>query len=158
MHPRFRDKRKVSKGPILLIGARRILLVEDDPNHRWVMRRILDNAFGDEITVEEAETGERALERAARKPSIDLMLLDLGLPGISGIDVLKNIRENPVTRGLPVVVLTSSQDREDIQTAYQYGANSFVSKSETPELMFQRLRMLPVYWLELNQLPRDLEH
>lgn len=142
----------------MLIGARRILLVEDDPNHRWVMRRILDNAFGDEITIEEAETGERALERAARKPSIDLMLLDLGLPGISGIDVLKNVRENPVTRGLPVVVLTSSQDREDILTAYQYGANSFVSKSETPELMFQRLRMLPVYWLELNQLPRDLEH
>jgi CheY-like chemotaxis protein len=142
----------------LLVGPRRILLVEDDPNHRWVMRRILDNAFGDEITVEEAETGERAIERAGRKPAIDLMLLDLGLPGISGIDVLKNVRENPVTRGLPVVVLTSSQDREDILTAYQYGANSFVSKSETPELMFQRLRMLPVYWLELNQLPRDLEH
>jgi CheY-like chemotaxis protein len=142
----------------LLVGPRRILLVEDDPNHRWVMRRILDNAFGDEITVEEAETGERAIERAGRKPAIDLMLLDLGLPGISGIDVLKNVRENPVTRGLPVVVLTSSQDREDILTAYQYGANSFVSKSETPELMFQRLRMLPVCWLELNQLPRDLEH
>jgi CheY-like chemotaxis protein len=142
----------------LLVGPRRILLVEDDPNHRWVMRRILDNAFGEEITIEEAESGERALERAGRKPAVDLMLLDLGLPGISGIEVLKSVRKNPLTRGLPVVVLTSSQDREDILTAYQYGANSFVSKSETPELMFQRLRMLPVYWLELNQLPRDLEH
>ena len=142
----------------MLVGARRILLVEDDTNHRWVMRRILESAFGDEITVEDAETGEKALERAERKPPIDLMLLDLGLPGMSGIEVLKRIRENPVTRGLPVVVLTSSQDREDIQSAYQYGANSFVSKSETPELMFKRLRMLPVYWLELNQLPRDLEH
>ena len=121
------------------------------------MRRILESAFGDEITVEDAETGELALERAERKPAIDLMLLDLGLPGISGIEVLKRVRENPLTRGLPVVVLTSSQDREDIQTAYQHGANSFVSKSETPELMFNRLRMLPVYWLELNQLP-PLEH
>jgi CheY-like chemotaxis protein len=141
----------------LLVGPRRILLVEDDPNHRWVMRRILDNAFGDEIAVEEAETGENALERAVRKPEIDLMLLDLGLPGIGGIEVLKRVRSHPATRGLPVVVLTSSQEREDIATAYQFGANSFVSKSETPELMFQRLRMLPVYWLELNRLPRDVQ-
>ena len=132
--------------------------MEDDPNHRWVMRRILDNAFGDEVAVEEAETGERALERATRKPEIDLMLLDLHLPGIDGIEVLKRVRAHPQTRGLPVVVLTSSQEREDIQTAYQFGANSFVSKSETPELMFQRLRMLPVYWLELNRLPRDFDH
>ncbi len=140
-----------------LVGPRRILLVEDDLNHRWVMRRILDNAFGDEIAIEEVETGERALERATRKPEIDLILLDLGLPDMGGIEVLKSIRAHPLTRGVPVVVLTSSQEREDIQTAYQFGANSFVSKSETPELMFQRLRMLPVYWLELNQLPRDLQ-
>ncbi len=121
------------------------------------MRRILDNAFGDEISVEEAETGESALERAVRKPEIDLILLDLGLPGIGGIEVLKRVRSHPTTRGLPVVVLTSSQEREDIETAYQFGANSFVSKSETPELMFQRLRMLPVYWLELNRFPRDIQ-
>lgn len=139
-----------------LTGARRILLVEDDPNHRWVMRRILDNAFGEEIVVEEAETGELALERAVRKPEIDLVLLDLGLPDMGGIEVLKRLRETPQTRGIPIVVLTSSQEREDIQTAYHHGANSFVSKSETPELMFQRLKMLPVYWLDLNQLPRDL--
>ncbi len=122
------------------------------------MRRILDNAFGDEIEIEEAETGERALDRVSRKPEIDLILLDLGLPDMGGIEVLKHIRLDPLTRGVPVVVLTSSQEREDIQSAYQFGANSFVSKSETPELMFQRLRMLPVYWLELNQLPRDLEN
>lgn len=140
-----------------LVGPRRILLVEDDPNHRWVMRRILDNAFGDEIAVEEVETGEKALERTARKPEIDLMLLDLHLPGIDGIEVLKRVRADPQTRGLPVVVLTSSLEREDIQSAYQFGANSFVSKSETPELMFQRLKMLPVYWLELNRLPRDAQ-
>lgn len=140
-----------------LVGPRRILLVEDDPNHRWVMRRILDSAFGDEISVEEAENGERALERAPRKPAIDLILLDLHLPDMDGIEVLKRVRADPKTRGVPVVVLTSSQERNDIETAYQFGANSFVSKSETPELMFQRLRMLPVYWLELNRLPRDVQ-
>lgn len=120
------------------------------------MKRILDNAFGEEISVEEAETGERALERAARKPYPDLVLLDLGLPGIAGLEVLKRIRADQEICWLPVVVLTSSQEREDVRTAYQYGANSFVSKSDTPELMFQRLRMLPIYWLELNRLPRDL--
>lgn len=134
---------------------RRILLVEDDRNHRWVMKRVLETSFGDEIVVEEAETGLLALERAGQRPPPDLILLDLGLPDISGLDVLRRLRADPRTKALPIVVLTSSQEREDIQQAYENGANSFVSKSDTPEKMFQRLRMLPVYWLELNRLPGD---
>ena len=135
--------------------SRRILLVEDDRNHRWVMKRVLENSFGDEIVVEEAETGLRGLERATQRPVPDLILLDLGLPDLSGLEVLRRLRANPRTRGLPIVVLTSSQDREDVRQAYENGANSFVSKSDTPEKMFQRLRMLPVYWLQLNRLPGD---
>src|SRR5205807_692409 len=115
---------------------------------------VLENSFGDEIVVEEAESGQMALKRAARSPGLDLILLDLGLPDVSGFDVLKQLRSEPRTRGLPVVVLTSSQEKEDIRRAYECGANSFVSKSETPELMFRRLQMLPVYWLELNRLPQ----
>ena len=137
------------------LAPRRILLVEDDRNHRWVMRRVLENSFGEDIVVEEAENGERALERVQQRPSLDLMLLDLNLPGVGGLDVLKQLRSDPRTRTLPVVVLTSSQEQEDIRRAYECGANSFVSKSDTPELTFQRLRMLPVYWLELNRLPGD---
>jgi two-component system response regulator len=134
---------------------KRILLVEDDRNHRWVMRRVLDSAFGEEITVEEAENGEKALDRASKTPAPDLILLDLGLPGIGGLEVLRRLRADPRTKGVPIVVLTSSQEQEDIRRAYESGANSFVSKSDTPELTFQRLRMLPVYWLELNRLPED---
>ena len=134
---------------------RRILLVEDDRNHRWVMKRVLDSAFGEEISVEEADSGEKAIERASRAPILDLVLLDLHLPGIGGLEVLRQLRANPRTKGLPIVVLTSSQEKDDIREAYECGANSFVSKSDTPELMFQRLRMLPVYWLELNRLPED---
>jgi two-component system response regulator len=137
------------------VAPRRILLVEDDRNHRWVMKRVLDSAFGDEISVEEAESGEKALDRAARPPSVDLILLDLHLPGMGGLEVLKRLRANPRTKGLPIVVLTSSQEKDDIREAYESGANSFVSKSDTPELMFQRLRMLPIYWLELNRLPEE---
>lgn len=134
---------------------RRILLVEDDRNHRWVMKRVLDSAFGEDIAVEEAESGERAIERASRPPFVDLILLDLGLPGIGGFEVLRRLRADARTKGLPIVVLTSSQEKEDIRRAYECGANSFVSKSDTPELTFQRLRMLPVYWLELNRLPEE---
>jgi two-component system response regulator len=138
-------------------SPRRVLLVEDDRNHRWVLKRVLDNAFGEEISVEEADSGERALERAAQSPLPDLMLLDLGLPGIGGFEVLRRLRADPRTKALPVVVLTSSQEKKDIWEAYQCGANSFVSKSDPPERMFQRLKMLPIYWLELNELPGDNE-
>jgi two-component system response regulator len=134
---------------------RRILLVEDDRNHRWVMKRVLESSFGEEVSIEEAENGARALERASQRPPPDLILLDLGLPDMGGIEVLRRLRADARTRAVPVVVLTSSQEHEDIRLAYENGANSFVSKSDTPEKMFQRLRMLPVYWLELNRLPGD---
>jgi len=133
----------------------RILLVEDDRSHRWVVRRVLENALGEEIVIEEVESGESALKRAARRPGIDLVLLDLHLPDMSGFEVLKRLRAEARTRGLPVVVLTSSQEQEDVKQAFECGANSFVSKSETPELMMRRLQMLPVYWLELNRLPES---
>lgn len=136
-------------------SARRILLVEDDRSHRWVLRRVLENSLGEEIVIEEAETGESALKRATRRPGVDLILLDLNLPDMSGFEVLKRLRGESRTRALPVVVLTSSQEKEDIRQAFECGANSFVSKSETPELMLRRLQMLPVYWLELNRLPDD---
>jgi two-component system response regulator len=135
------------------VPARRILLVEDDRSHRWVLRRLLENSFGEEILVEEASDGEAALTRAGRRPQIDLILLDLHLPDISGFDVLRRLRAERKTRGVPVVVLTSSREKADVARAYEYGANSFISKSESPELMFRQLRMLPVYWLELNRLP-----
>ena len=57
------------------------------------------------------------------------------------------------TRKVPVIVVTSSQAENDVQRAYENGANSFVSKSDSPERTLQRLRLLPVYWLELNRLP-----
>jgi len=135
--------------------SHRILLIEDDRTHRWVVRRVLENALGGDIVVEEADSGESGLNRLGRRPKIDLLLLDLHLPDMSGFEVLKHLRSEVGTRGLPVVVLTSSQDREDVRKAFECGANSFVSKSETPELMMRRLQMLPVYWLELNRLPDD---
>jgi len=103
--------------------------------------------------VEEFPSGEAALERAASDPPPDLILLDLNLPGINGFEVLRRVRAEERTRKVPVIVVTSSQAESDVQSAYENGANSFVSKSDSPERTLQRLRLLPVYWLELNRLP-----
>ena len=134
-------------------ATRRILLVEDDRSHRWVLRRVLENSFGDEVLVEEASCGEDGIARARRRPPVDLILLDLNLPDVSGFEVLRRLRTEPKTRGVPVVVLSSSQDNDDVRRAYECGANSFVSKSQNPEQMIRQLRLLPVYWLDLNRLP-----
>jgi two-component system response regulator len=96
------------------------------------------------------------LTRAWRRPGVDLILLDLNLPDISGFEVLRRLRAEPKTRSVPVVVLTSSQERDDVRRAYECGANSFVTKSQNPESMFRQLRLLPVYWLELNRLPPEV--
>ena len=64
-------------------------------------------------------------------------------------------RAHERTRKVPVIVVTSSQEEKDVQRAYECGANSFVSKSDSPEKTLQRLRLLPIYWLELNRLPDD---
>jgi CheY-like chemotaxis protein len=133
--------------------ARRVFLIEDDGSYRWVIRRLLENAFGEDVSVEEFSTGEAALERAASDPPPDLVLLDLNLPGIDGFEVLRQVRGAERTRKVPVIVVTSSQEESDVQRAYESGANSFVSKSDSAERTLQRLRLLPVYWLELNRLP-----
>ena len=135
--------------------VRHILVVEDDGSYRWVIRRLLESAFGNEITVEEAPTGSRALERLASSPPLDLILLDLSLPGADGFEILQRVRGDERTRRVPVIVVTSSQEESDVRRAYELGANSFVSKSDSPERTLQRLRLLPVYWLELNRLPEE---
>lgn len=135
--------------------ARRVLLVEDDGSHRWVIRRLLENAFGAEVSVEEAVSGEMALERARSDPVPDLILLDLNLPGVDGFQVLRQLRADDRTRRVPVVVVSSSEEDAAVRRAYEEGANSFISKSDSPEKTLQRLRLLPVYWLELNRLPDE---
>jgi two-component system response regulator len=134
-------------------ATRRILVVEDDRSHRWVVRRVLENSFGEEVQVEEASSGEEGLARAQRRPPVELILLDLNLPDMSGFEVLRRLRAEPRTRSVPVVVLSSSQENDDVRRAYECGANSYVSKSQNPEQMIRQLRLLPVYWLDLNRLP-----
>lgn len=132
-----------------------ILVVEDDGSYRWVIRRLIESAFGDEVSVEDAPTGDRAIERLDSGAPLDLVLLDLSLPGADGFAILKRLRADERWRRVPVIVVTSSQEEGDVRRAYDLGANSFVSKSDSPEKTLQRLRLLPIYWLELNRLPDE---
>jgi two-component system response regulator len=132
---------------------RRVLVVEEDGSYRWVIRRLLESAFGDDVSVEEVASGRQALERLESDPPLDLILLDLWLPEVSGFEILRRMRADQRTRRIPVIVVSSSQAERDVQRAYALGANSFVSKTDSPEKTLQRLRLLPIYWLELNRLP-----
>ncbi len=128
--------------------------MEDDGSYRWVIRRLLESAFGEEVSIEEARTGNEAIDRVAAE-TLDLVLLDLDLPGVDGFEVLRRLRTDERTRPIPVIVVTSSREEKDVRRAYELGANSFVSKSDSPEKTLQKLRLLPVYWLELARPPED---
>ncbi|HJU00875.1 MAG TPA: response regulator [Actinomycetes bacterium] len=110
-----------------------VLLVEDDPDHVFLVRRALADVAGTEVTVEVAGDGEQAVERLARsrfgpggRPQ--LVLLDLRMPRMDGLEVLRRIRADEATAELPVVVLTSSERPEDREAAVAAGASWFVCK------------------------------
>jgi CheY-like chemotaxis protein len=115
------------------VKALHVLLVEDDADHVFLVRRALADVAGTEVTVEVAGDGEQATERLARvrfgpgrRPQ--LVLLDLKMPRMDGLEVLRRIRADAVAADLPVVVLTSSERPEDREAAVAAGATWFVCK------------------------------
>lgn len=141
--------------------AKCILLVEDDPAHARLMKRAMrDSLLGNAVHV--ATDGEQALHylrqtgpyaAPAEAPRPDLVLLDLQLPGITGIDVLRAIRADAELGGMPVVVLTSSGDPEDVSDAYREHANSYVSKPLDYDRFRSVVRELDFYWSRVNRSP-----
>jgi CheY-like chemotaxis protein len=142
--------------------ARRILLVEDSVDDVILMRRAF-RKLGIQNPLDVAEDGEAAialLERlvdqadpdAAAKPG--LILLDLKLPRVSGLEVLEWVRRQPAFRRCPVVVLTSSREAPDVSRAYDLGANSYLLKPVEFQAFVDLVRTLNLYWLVLN-LPAD---
>ncbi len=134
-----------------------ILLVEDDPDHEALAIRALKKAnVVNEIRV--ARDGEEALaymkgivEGTERRPQ--LVLLDLKLPKVEGLDVLRAIRASDKTALLPVVVLTSSDEERDIVASYRLGVNSYIRKPVNFADFAEATKQLGVYWLLLNQCP-----
>jgi CheY-like chemotaxis protein len=138
-----------------------ILLVEDNPSDIGLTKRALvKHRVTNELVV--AEDGQEALDYlfgtgaftgrdVTELPTV--VLLDLKLPKLNGLEVLKRIRDNPRTRRLPVVVLTTSKDEQDIINSYDLGANSYIRKPVDFNQFAEALRQLGLYWLVLNEPP-----
>lgn len=140
----------------MLQEKRRILLVEDNPDDEFLARRALKD-FDSALSVDVARDGVEALAYLQDDPHADLpdlVLLDLKLPRLDGFEVLRRLREDERTRDVPVVVLTTSSEGEDVRHAYNLGANSYVRKLVDFEAFFSMLRELTRYWLVWNVTPK----
>ena len=136
-----------------------ILLVDDNPDDvMFTLRAFKQSNIGNEILV--AVDGAQALEillpeSAALAFHPALVLLDLKLPKIDGLEVLRRIRADPRTVSLPVVVLTTSNEEADIISSYRLGANSFVRKPVVFSEFLAAASVLGMYWLLINQSAPD---
>jgi CheY-like chemotaxis protein len=138
-----------------------ILLVEDNARDEALTLRALKKSnIANEVVV--ARDGVQALDYffgdvaasdGAAKVIPQLVLLDLKLPKIDGLEVLRRLRANERTRRLPVVIFTSSSEDEDVITSYSLGANSYVRKPVDFERFLEATRQLGLYWLVLNETP-----
>jgi CheY-like chemotaxis protein len=131
-----------------------ILLVEDDPDHELLTIRALKRSNIANV-VKVARDGEEAIKLLFGEDAIQpqVILLDLKLPKVDGLEVLRRIRENDATRMLPVVVLTSSDEERDVVRSYQLGVNSYIRKPVNFNDFAEATRQLGMYWLVLNECP-----
>lgn len=136
-----------------------IVLVEDDPDDEELTTRALRSQhLANELVVarDGAEAIATLLGPQARPDLPVLILLDLKLPKISGLEVLQRLRQAPQLRNVPIVILTSSSQEEDIIACYLHGANSYVRKPVLYEQFMTAVKQLGLYWVLLNQPARSL--
>ncbi len=136
-----------------------ILLVEDDPADAFLARTAIRDAKV-VSQVHHVSDGSEALAFLRRQgpkhtaaPRPDLVLLDLNMPGLSGRDVLAEIKSDSTLKDIPVVVLTTSNATSDIQSCYHAGANSFVTKPVDLDGFLDAMRSIEDYWFAVVRLP-----
>ena len=140
-----------------------ILLVEDNPSDVGLTQRAFKkSAIHNELVV--AEDGQEALDylfctgaHSGRNISATpmLILLDLKLPRVDGLEVLRRIRADSRTRRIPVVILTSSSEEQDIASGYDLGTNSYIRKPVDFHQFAEVVKQLGLYWLVINEAPPD---
>jgi two-component system, response regulator len=142
-----------------LSSERTILLIEDNPkDEALTLRALKKHNIGNDVVV--ARDGAEAIEQLfgpageGAKPALpQLVLLDLKLPKIDGLDVLRRMRSEQRTKLVPVVILTSSVEDRDLMEGYRLGANSYVRKPVDFAEFAQAVAQLGLYWLVLNEEP-----
>ena len=144
------------------MNQKSILLVEDNPDDvALTLRALKQNNIRNEVVV--ARDGAEALDYLFGKGTYtnrdmtvhpQVILLDLKLPKVDGLEVLRQIRSNPKTKLLPVVILTSSKEEQDLLKGYETGANSYIRKPVNFEQFVEAVRHLGLYWLVLNEIPQ----
>lgn len=138
-----------------------ILLVEDNPSDIALTRRAFEKS-GISNSLVVAEDGQEALDYLfcagayggrdiADVPMV--VLLDLNLPRVSGFEVLRRIRADPRTRRIPVVILTSSREEQDVAAGYDLGTNSYIRKPVDFSQFAETVKQLGLYWLVVNEPP-----
>lgn len=143
------------------MNCKSILLVEDNPSDVGLTKRALDknHILNPVVVVEDGEEALQYLWAAGKYSGRDMsempavILLDLKLPKIDGHEVLKRIRADARTRRVPVVVLTSSKEEQDIAASYDLGVNSFIRKPVDFEHFSECVKHLGLYWLIINEPP-----
>jgi len=145
------------------MGPKIILLVEDNPaDEALTLRAFRKNNIANDIVV--ARDGPKALDYlfgtgayagrdTRQQPAV--ILLDLKLPRLDGLEVLRRLRGDPRTRLVPVVILTSSREEQDLVSSYSLGANSYIRKPVDFGEFTEAVRQLGLYWLLLNELPGE---
>jgi len=136
-----------------------ILLVEDNPDElELTIGALKESNFDNPMHV--ARDGAEALEflfargryaGRAGQPNVKLVLLDLKLPFVDGIEVLRRVKDDPRTRAVPIVVLTSSREETDLIKTYDLGANSYIVKPVDVEQFVDAISTIGMYWMVLNE-------
>jgi CheY-like chemotaxis protein len=138
-----------------------ILLVEDEEAHAELTSRAIRKA-GNANRIDILTDGEEALDYVFNRakyadktkyPLPGLIMLDIKLPGIDGIEVLKQIKEHPVLKKIPVIMLTTSDREEDICRSYIHCANSYLTKPVGYKEFEEKITQIEFYWMILNQPP-----
>lgn len=142
-----------------------IILIEDNPYEaELAIRSLKKNNLANNLT--HIDDGAEALDFIFAKgkyenrgglPKPKLILLDLNLPKVSGIEILRQIKSNELTRSIPVVIMTSSKEEKDIIDSYHYGVNSYLVKPVSFETFTKAIKDLGFYWLLLNHTPFSTE-
>jgi CheY-like chemotaxis protein len=131
-----------------------ILIVDDSADELLIVKRTILKSRPD-CSIDAATDGPQALLWLQKNTPPTMILLDLKLPGMDGISILRSIRERKETKYTPVVMLTSSNLDDDIMAAYNAGANGYVHKTHDFALFAENIKAVLHYWIDVNELPGE---